>query len=163
GLCPGRSALSDRTQPRQSTPHQCALPQRDAHGVRSASQTGGSCERQKCGRRIREPVFSATRRAHRKGAEIYAMDAIAPAVTVTAAMLVAFALALVQRRYWSAELFGGRQTAARSESAIRSAANFLTLDPGALAQPSPPTRATAENVAILPQVTSIEVNARPDG
>jgi hypothetical protein len=35
------------------------------------------------------------------------MDAIAPAVTVTAAMLVAFALALVQRRYWSAELFGG--------------------------------------------------------
>jgi hypothetical protein len=91
------------------------------------------------------------------------MDAIAPAVTVTAAMLVAFALALVERRYWLAELFGGRQTAARSESAIRSAANFLTLDPGALAQPSPPTRATAENVAILPQVTSIEVNARPDG
>jgi type II secretory pathway predicted ATPase ExeA len=84
-------------------------------------------------------------------------------VTVTTLMLVALALAWVQRGARFADLFGGRQTADRDESAVRSTANFLTLDSGAMAQATSPARSTDKNIAILPQVTSTGVSAGTDG
>jgi type II secretory pathway predicted ATPase ExeA len=75
--------------------------------------------------------------------------------TVTAAIVAAFVLAVVQRPYWPAELFGGRRTATARASAIRSDEDILKLDQKAFAQPSAQTRTAARKVAILPRVTSV--------
>jgi MSHA biogenesis protein MshM len=68
--------------------------------------------------------------------------------TVTAAMLVAIALAVVERRDWPVAPFGGRQTAAKSDFSARSATNYLKLDPEAFVRPIPATRDSAQAAAI---------------
>jgi hypothetical protein len=78
-------------------------------------------------------------------------------------MLVAIALAVVERRDWPVAPFGGRQTAAKSDFSARSATNYLKLDPEAFVRPIPATRDSAQAAAIAPaQGANLERDAEPD-
>lgn len=69
-------------------------------------------------------------------------------VTLTAAALVALALAYVQRGYSLAGPLSGRQTAAASASAVRSAMNFVSLASSVLVRPTARTRANDSTAAL---------------
>ena len=75
-------------------------------------------------------------------------------VTLTAAALVALALAYVQRGYSLSGLLSSRQTAAASASAIRSAVDFVRFEPGAFVRPTEQTPAIKAAPADASHATS---------